>query len=94
MLSGRPDHVDIVLKAWSDRARLQPDEAEAVCQAVLRRAAAEALALEAVGKKAGVPTTVPPWKVALAVASEAVVRARSPLWGSSWVPPLRHSYVG
>lgn len=89
MLNPRPDRLDHLLKAWADQARLQPAEAEAAYEAVLRKAATEA-GIDAVIATAQ-PAAVAPWRAALEVANEVVRRARAPLWGSSWVPPLSGS---
>ena len=89
-----PRHIDVLLKVWAAQARLQPAEAEAAYYAVLRRAATEALDLEAASKQAVAPGATPAWKVALEVANEVVLCARTPLWGSSWVPPVSQPLVG
>lgn len=94
MLRPGPDRLEVLLKAWADQARLQPGEAEAAYDAVLRRAATEAPDIEAVSRQTGAPGATPAWKVALEVANDVVRRARTPLWGGSWAPPLLESHVG
>jgi hypothetical protein len=91
-LNPRPDRFDHLLKAWANQARLQPAEAQAAFEAVLRRAAING-DIDAVSITTEL-ATIAPWKVALEVANEVVRRARVPLWGSSWIPPLSECNVG
>ena len=87
MMGAEPDGLDILLTAWAEQVRLSPEEANTVYMAVLQAVARDATNVETTSETAGLAVAILARQLAIDVARQAVRRARTPLWGGSWVPP-------